>query len=106
MHPCGLKASEKATCKSRPGHLVSSPWYLWIVHECDFRLVAKMDFSIWDHKVAFPKYSRIPYTAKLLKGKAFVVVHKIYYSPENFCSVAIMYCTQQVIQGVRLAEKP
>ena len=40
---------KKATCKSRPGHLVSSAWYLWIVHECGIHLQAKMDFNICDH---------------------------------------------------------
>ena len=38
MHPRGLTASEKATCKSRPGHLVSSTGCFWIVHECEFCL--------------------------------------------------------------------
>ena len=34
MHPY----RKKAACKSRPGHLDSSAWCLWIVHECDFYL--------------------------------------------------------------------
>ena len=59
MHPRGLTVSEKAACKSRPGHLVSSAWCLWIMHECDFRLQRKMDFSICAHKVGFRKSGHI-----------------------------------------------
>ena len=66
MHPRGFTASEKATWKSRPGHLVSSAWCLWIVHECDFRLQAKMDFSICAYKVGFRKFSHNCYTILIL----------------------------------------
>ena len=59
MHPHGSTASEEAAYKSRPGHLVSNTWCLWIVHECNFHVQAKMDFSICDHKVGIPKYSHI-----------------------------------------------
>ena len=45
MHPRGLTASKKATCKSRSTHLVSSTWCLWIVQACDFRLQAKNGFQ-------------------------------------------------------------
>ena len=44
----------------------------------------------------------VPYTAKLLRGKTFAVVHKTHYSLETFTvhqAHAIMYCTWQVIQG-------
>ena len=40
--------------------------------------------------------------AKLSSEETFAVVHKIHYSLENFAvhqAVAVMYCTQQVIQG-------
>ena len=57
MHPRGFTTSQKTACKSRPGYLVSSAWYLWIVHECGILYRQKMDFSICDHKVGFPKYS-------------------------------------------------
>ena len=40
-----LQLRKKAACKSRPGHLVSSAWCLWIVHECGFRLQAKNGFQ-------------------------------------------------------------
>ena len=59
MHPCSLTASEKAASKGRPSHLVSSAWCLWIVHECDFRLQAKMNFSINTHKVGFQRHCQI-----------------------------------------------
>ena len=45
--------AKKPKCKSRPGHLVSSAWCLWIVHECGIHLQAKIDISICDHKVVF-----------------------------------------------------
>ena len=45
MHPPGLTALKKAGCKRRPGHLVSSAWCLWIVHECDFCLQTKNGFQ-------------------------------------------------------------
>ena len=50
------------------------------------------------------------YTAKLSSGKIFTVVRKIHYSLETFAvhqAVAIMYCTQQVIQreDLQSAEK-
>ena len=45
-----LKNTDKANIQSRPGHLVSNAWCLWIVYECDFHAQAKMDF---DKKVDF-----------------------------------------------------
>ena len=47
-------------------------------------------------------YMYIPYTANVSRGKTFVVVHKTPYSLETFVehqAEAIMYCTQQMIQG-------
>ena len=44
----------------------------------------------------------IPYTAKLSRGKTFAVVHKTHHSLETFAvhqAHAIIYCTQQMIQG-------
>ena len=40
-----LQRRKKAACKSRPSHLVSSAWCLWIVHECGFCLQAKNGFQ-------------------------------------------------------------
>jgi len=45
-----LNRGKKATCKSRPGHLVSSAWCLWIVHECGIHLLAKNGFQyLWPY---------------------------------------------------------
>ena len=52
-----LQRQKKPACKRRPDHLDSSAWCLWIVHERDFHLQAKMDLRICDHKVGFPEYS-------------------------------------------------
>ena len=48
--------------------------------------------------------------AKLLRGKTFAVVRKIYHSVhwKAFAvhqAVAIMYCTQQVIQGENFCDQ-
>ena len=32
MNPNGFIVSQKAACKSGPGHLVSSAWCLWIIY--------------------------------------------------------------------------
>ena len=40
-----LQCCKKAVYKSRPGHLVSSAWCLWIVHECGIHLQAKNGFQ-------------------------------------------------------------
>ena len=45
MYPRGLAASE-SRIKSRPGHLVSSAWCLWIVHKVGFyKSIHKYIFS-------------------------------------------------------------
>ena len=58
------------------------------------------------------RYANIPYTAKLLRGKTFAVVHKTHYSLENFCGVSgpchyVLY-TANDSRGKfsRLAKKP
>ena len=38
VHPHGLTGSAKAACKSRPGHLQSYTWCVWIVPECSFNV--------------------------------------------------------------------
>ena len=51
-----LQRRKKAACKSRPGHLVSSAWCLWIVHECGFRLQAKNGFQ---YLCQYSRFSKI-----------------------------------------------
>ena len=48
MHLHGSTASEKAICKSRPGHLLPSTWCFWVVHECmyTFHLLTKTGFQL------------------------------------------------------------
>ena len=74
--------------------------------------VSNMDFSLAFYTIkylvvfssSFNRISsiKVPYTAKLSRGKTFAVVHKTHYSLEIFAVHqvhAIMYCTQQMIQG-------
>ena len=84
MHPRGLTASKKAGCKSRLGHIVSNAWCLWIVHESNFCVQAKMNFSTCDHKVCFPKYSHIYiHTDSLLYIFVMLVVTAIFQLENN-----------------------
>ena len=59
-----MTALEKAICKSRPGHLFSSAWWFWIVHECDFRLQKKNGFQY------LCQYGRFSKIQSHLKGSA------------------------------------
>ena len=69
--------------------------------------ILKKPFIIFDvHGLSY-----IPYTAKLLSGKTFAVVHKIHYSLENFHGASgrshhVLY-TKDDSRGklLRLAEK-
>ena len=52
-HPRTMKCTlvvsqhrQKAVCKSRPGNLLSSAWYFWIVHECAYHVQAKDGFQL------------------------------------------------------------
>ena len=50
-----LQHWQKAICKSRPGHLLPSTWYFWVVHECTFHLWTKtgLPVDVWIKSV-FP----------------------------------------------------
>ena len=52
-------------------------------------------------------FKNLPYMAKLSRGKTFAVVHKHTIHRKTFAvhqAQAIMYCTQQMIQGENLRD--
>jgi len=46
MHPRGSTTPAKAVYKSRLGHLCSSTWCFWVVHKCNFQVLAKSGFQL------------------------------------------------------------
>ena len=49
------KYRQKAVCESRHGHLWSSTWCFWVVHECNFHVQEKSEFQLAWRWSIFPK---------------------------------------------------